>query len=278
MQSNNNNRDDKVIEEFGSEWILYDYSDFDHEKLFANFMQYFEIFPWDLISNNAEGFDMGCGSGRWAQFIAPKVGKLNCIEPSQAIDIARRNLHKFDNINFFQETTDTCSLKANSQDFGYSLGVLHHIPDTQNALRDCAILLKSGAPFLLYLYYNFENKPVWFKLLWKLSNFFRLIISKLPSFLKKLSCNLIAFLVYYPFSRIALVLEMIGVNVENIPLSDYRHKPFYQCKNDALDRFGTRLEQRFSRNEITIMLDNAGFHEIKFSNKTPFWCCIAIKK
>jgi len=273
-----NNRDDKVIEEFGSEWISYNYSEFDHEKLYINFMQYFEIFPWDLISSNAVGFDMGSGSGRWAQFVAPKVKELNCIEPSQAIDIARRNLDKFDNVNFLQETTDTCSLETNSQDFGYSLGVLHHIPDTQSALRDCATLLKTGAPFLLYLSYNFENKPLWFKLLWKLSNCLRLMISKLPSSIKKLSCNLIAISVYYPLSRIALSLEMIGANVENFPLSDYRHKPFYQCKNDALDRFGTRLEQRFSRTEITTMLENAGFHQIQFSHKTPFWCCVAIKK
>ena len=36
-------------------------------------------------------------------------------------------------------------------DFGYSLGVLHHIPDTQSALRACVRKLKAGAPFLLYL-------------------------------------------------------------------------------------------------------------------------------
>ena len=39
---------------------------------------------------------MGCGSGRWAKFIAPKVKVLNCIEPSdKALKIAKQNLKKF---------------------------------------------------------------------------------------------------------------------------------------------------------------------------------------
>jgi 2-polyprenyl-3-methyl-5-hydroxy-6-metoxy-1,4-benzoquinol methylase len=32
------------------------------------------------------------------------------------------------------------------------LGVLHHIPDTAAAMRDCVRKLKLGAPFLFYLY------------------------------------------------------------------------------------------------------------------------------
>jgi 2-polyprenyl-3-methyl-5-hydroxy-6-metoxy-1,4-benzoquinol methylase len=43
-------------------------------------------------------------------------------------------------------------------DFGYSLGVLHHIPDAQKALSDCVKKLKLGAPFLVYLYYSFDNR------------------------------------------------------------------------------------------------------------------------
>ena len=89
---------------------------------------------------------------------------------------------------------------------------------------------------------------------------------------------MIAIAVYFPLSRAALVLEKFGFNVDNIPLSDYRKKPFYQCKNDALDRFGTRLEQRFSKAQITDMLLKAGCINIEFSPTTPFWCCVAFKK
>ncbi len=43
--------------------------------------------------------------------------------------------------------------------------------------------------------------------------------------------------------------------------------------NDALDRFGTRLEQRFNKEEIAEMLSRAGFDlsTLKFSEVEPFW-------
>lgn len=44
------------------------------------------------------------------------------------------------------------------------------------------------------------------------------------------------------------------------------------------DRFVTRLEQRFSKSEITEMLINSGCKDIKSSSNTPFWCCVGFKK
>jgi len=273
-----NNQDEKVIEDFGDEWTKFSYEALDDVKLKENFDQYFGIFPWDLLPKDAVGFDMGCGTGRWAKYVAPKVKTLNCIEPSNAIIIAKKNLCENKNIKYFKETTENCSLITASQDFGYCLGVLHHIPNTQDALNDCTRLLKSGAPILLYLYYNFENKPAWFRAVWKLSDYIRKFVSISPKPIKYLLSSLIAYLVYFPLVKSAYVLEKIGFNVENIPLSDYRNKPFYQCKNDALDRFGTRLEQRFSKSEITEMLKNAGCENVKFSPSTPYWCCVAFRK
>ena len=271
------NKDKKVIEDFGDEWTKFDYVALDEEKLEENFHQYFDIFPWDILPKDAIGFDMGCGSGRWAKFVAPKVNTLNCIEPSNAINVAKNNLRSHKNVKFYRETTEDCTISPCSQDFGYCLGVLHHIPNTQNALNDCIKLLKPRAPILLYLYYDFENKPFWFKTIWKVSDYIRKSVSILPKPLKHLICTMIALAIYFPLSRIAYMVEKLGFNVENIPLSDYRAKPFYQCKNDALDRFGTRLEQRFSKAKITAMLTKAGCTKIEFSPNTPYWCCLAFK-
>ncbi len=271
------NKDERVIKEFGEEWLKYNYNKVNKDELFKNFVQYFEIFPWNIIDNKSEGFDMGCGSGRWAQFVAPKVGLLNCVEPSEAINIAKKNLNSFNNVNYLKETTENCSIKNYSQDFGYCLGVLHHIPDTEKAIGDCSKLLKKGAPFLIYVYYNFENKPLWFKSIWKISDLVRKVISILPQNLKKIICELIAFFIYYPLSKLALLFEKIGLNSSNVPLSDYKNKPYYHLRNDALDRFGTRLEQRFSKREIEMMLVKNGFEKIIFSDSTPYWCCLAYK-
>jgi hypothetical protein len=49
-------------------------------------------------------------------------------------------------------------------------------------------------------------------------------------------------------------------------------------RTDALDRFGTRLEQRFTQDEISQMLTKAGFEKIQFSTREPFWTVLSYKK
>ena len=71
-----NNSDSNTIESFGDEWTKYDQSDLSYEDSLRYFNEYFAVFPWDKINENSQGFDMGCGTGRWAKHIAPKVGKI----------------------------------------------------------------------------------------------------------------------------------------------------------------------------------------------------------
>ena len=269
---------EKIVEDFGEEWSTYNQSSITNEELKQAWNQYFEMFPFKELSNDAEGFDMGCGSGRWAKFVANKVHLLNCIDPSEkALNVAKRNLSNFSNIRYFNASVNDNILKENSQDFGYCLGVLHHIPDTLEGIKACAKLLKKNAPFLLYLYYNFENRSSFFKLIWRLSDFIRKIISSLSPKTKIFITSIIAYLIYYPLARFAFISEKLGIDVSNLPLSDYRNKSFYFMKTDALDRFGTRLEKRFSKDEIKRMLQEAGFRDIRFSKNMPFWVSISRK-
>jgi ubiquinone/menaquinone biosynthesis C-methylase UbiE len=221
---------------------------------------------------------MGCGSGRWAKFIAPKVGLLHCIDPSDAIKVAQKNLKKFKNIYYYKKSLDKNNLKEKSQDFGYSLGVLHHVPNTKLAINSCVKLLKPGAPFLLYIYYSFDNRPIWFKLLWLISNYMRLIVQRLPKFLKFLICDIIAIFIYYPLARFLLLIENLGFGLKNFPLYFYRSKSFYVMRTDSRDRFGTPLEKRFTKKEIYKMMKESGLTNIKFKNSEPFWTAIGFKK
>jgi SAM-dependent methyltransferase len=163
-------------------------------------------------------------------------------------------------------------------DFGYSLGVLHHVPDTEAGLRACVNVLKPGAPFLLYLYYAFDNRPWWFRLLWRISDVGRQFISRSPVGLRYAISQMIAGIVYYPLARLSLLLERFGVNVDCIPLSSYRSQSFYVMRTDTLDRFGTKLEQRFTAAQIRRMMERAGLERITFSDSVPFWCAVGFKK
>ena len=169
------------------------------------------------------------------------------------------------------------SLPDSSMDFGYSLGVLHHVPNTQSALSNCYRKLKSGAPFLLYLYYALDNRPPFFRLIWKISDMLRSVISRLPFNLRFIVSQLIAFFVYLPLSRFSLFLELFGLNVAHMPLSAYRHNSFYTMRTDALDRFGTKLEKRFTRPQRTRMLLDAGFVNISFADHEPYWLALCYR-
>jgi SAM-dependent methyltransferase len=272
------NIDQRTVDGFGEEWNQFNHSTLSELELRKAWNQYFDIFPFKVLPTNSEGFDMGCGSGRWARFVAPRVGLLNCIDPSsQALTVAKNNLREYENINFFEGSVSDDVLKESSQDFGYSLGVLHHIPDTLEGIKDCAKLLKKDAPFLLYLYYNLDNRPVVFRFLWKISNILRKFLSVLPHKVKYIITTLIAIFIYYPLARIAFLAEKWSIDVSNFPLVDYRNKSFYFMQTDALDRFGTRLEKRFSKDEVSSMLKEAGFKNTKFSEGLPYWVCISYK-
>jgi ubiquinone/menaquinone biosynthesis C-methylase UbiE len=276
--SRNKNVDDAVVEDFGNEWQAFDQRTLTDAERELQFNDYFRIFPWDKLVDGAVGFDAGCGSGRWAVLVAPKVGYLHCVDPSSAIDIARMNLQHLPNCSFHQCTVEEMPFPDNSMDFGYSLGVLHHIPDTQQGLIDCVKKLKPQAPFLVYLYYAFENQPIWFRLLWGLSDFWRYFISKLPHRTKYVLTQLIAVFVYFPLARTATCLKKIGVSIHSWPLSAYHNRSFYSMRTDALDRFGTKLEKRFTKEQIQSMMENGGLERIQFSPHTPFWCAVGFKK
>jgi len=273
-----NNMDAETVASFGDEWSRYDQSSMSYSEASEIFMEYFSIFPWDMLPSNPVGFDMGCGSGRWAKFVAPKVGRLNCIDPSSALDIARRNLIDFKNVEYIKASVSESGIPINSQDFGYSLGVLHHVPDTESAINSCVSILKPGAPLLVYLYYAFDNRGWVYRLLWRASDLVRRIICKLPSRFKHLVTDVIAAIVYFPLARLSLLLDKVGINAVSIPLFFYRNHSFYTMRTDSRDRFGTPLEQRFTKQQIKSYMEHSGLIDIKFSDNAPYWCAVGIKK
>lgn len=273
----NTNIDRKVVDGFGDEWSRFDQSALEERELREIFDGYFAVFSWSELPAGAEGFDMGCGSGRWARLVAPRVGRLHCVDPSGALEVARRNLAGHANCVFHQASVDECGLPEGSQDFGYCLGVLHHVPDTAGGIAACVRKLKPGAPFLLYLYYAFDNRPWWFRGLWRASNAVRLVVSRLPMGSRYAVSQVLALFVYWPLARLGRVLEKAGLRVDNFPLAFYRDKSFYVLRTDALDRFGTRLEKRFTRREIEAMMHAAGLERVRFSDRAPFWCAVGYR-
>ena len=276
------NLDQQVIDSFGHEWAAFDYAESEtDDALDSQFLAY--CTPIDLTQFNSKSSvaaDFGAGSGRWASRLLPHFSLVYALEPSNGANkVLKDKFSKESRMTILQETVGANSIPAGSLDLAMSLGVLHHIPDTGLAIRDVATKIKSGGTFLCYLYYKLGNKPVFYRGLFWVSNLLRWVISRLPHAMRRLIAQIIAGAVYLPLARTSKLLGSRGKDVSNFPLHHYANMPFVMLQNDALDRFGTRLEQRFSKKEITAMLDNAGFDlsTLKFSEVEPFWT-FSVKK
>src|SRR4051794_21393236 len=111
------NIDERTVEGFGDEWSAFDQTGLSERELQRLFDGYFGIFPFDELGPDAEGFDLGCGSGRWAAKVVERVGLLHCIDPSAgALAVARKRLGDNPKAHFHLASVDSIPLPDSSQD------------------------------------------------------------------------------------------------------------------------------------------------------------------
>lgn len=274
------NLDKPTADGFDRIWKRYDKveRDLPSDESDEAFRTYFSIFPLERLAG-AEGFDLGCGNGRIARWVAPRTGLLHCIDQSAAgLVAAERVMARRSNVRFHQASVDAIPLADGSQDYGYSIGVLHHIPDPEAGLRSCVVKLKPGAPFLVYLYYSLDNRPGWFRAAWRASDAARWVISKLPFGPRRAVSDLIAAVAYWPLSRVGGLAQRLGLPTGQIPLSSYIGRPWIDLRADSLDRFGTAVEHRFSRPEIEALMRRCGLDRIEFAEGAPYWVALGYKR
>jgi ubiquinone/menaquinone biosynthesis C-methylase UbiE len=272
------NLDKETVASFGEEWkSFHGFSEADLKWLGD---KYFDIVTPDMLNNTMNVIDIGCGSGRIIKYLRGRYGHITGIDPSQAIFVANELIGKEENVELIQASTDNIPFDDGHFDFGYSLGVLHHIPDTQKALNDSVRKIRPGGHFLLYLYYSLDNKPFYLRIFFFLSNLIRLVVSKMPGKMKRVCCDILAVVLYLPFVGLCRLLKWFGVPErirKNVPLQSYESQSFYLIRNDSLDRFGTPLEQRFSRKQMKAMMETAGLTDVLFSEDIPYWHAVGRK-
>src|SRR5260221_12549416 len=186
------NIDLDTVRGFGEEWAAFTQerlSDSEREEIFY---KYFFLIDWSV--KPAKALDMGCGSGRWDVLVAPRVGELVAADASsKALQVAQRNVQA-PNVSFVECTPETLPFPDAHFDLIFSLGVLHHLPDTQAAIQSLSSKLAAGGTLLIYLYYAFDNRPDWFRNIWRFSDQFKRGISRLPFSLRYTLSQAIALL------------------------------------------------------------------------------------
>jgi ubiquinone/menaquinone biosynthesis C-methylase UbiE len=267
----------KVVHEFGNEWLkFYEHND---DLVKKGGQEYFDIVNEKMINENTYALDVGCGTGRWTKYLAPKAGFIEAVDPSNAIFAADKLLGKIENVRLSKASIETLPFPDEIFDFVMSIGVLHHIPDTREALNDCVKKVKKGGYFFVYLYYNLDGRGPFYKTLFKISDLVRKVVSILPHTIKHFVCDILAIIFYMPFIFAGRFFNFLRLKklAKRMPLHGYQNRSFFIIRNDALDRFGTRLEQRFSAKEIQEMMENAGLTDVVISNGIPYYHAVGKK-
>ncbi len=277
FSTNGENIDLEVVEAFGEEWLKF--KDYSEEEIKSLAIMYFDILNETILNKNSYVLEIGCGTGRWSKYLASRAGFIEAVDPSNAVIAASILLKDVENIRITKASIETLPFEKNTFDFAMSIGVLHHIPDTQQAMKDCVQMLKPGGYFYCYLYYDLDSKGKLFKSIFKLSDVIRKKVSRMPSGLKKITCDVLAVSLYMPFILTSRGLKKFGFTKlsEKIPLSDYADKSFFIIRNDSLDRFGTSLEQRFSKEQVIAMMKESGLNDIVVSPNSPYYHAVGRK-
>lgn len=273
------NIDTVTVNSFGEEWQAFHGFAADEIERLGD--EYFDIITPEMLNRSTTVLEVGCGSGRFLKYLSGKSRLAVGVDPGDAIYASDELLGPRANVALVKASANNLPFHSESFDFVYSVGVLHHIPDTLKAMQACVDKVKRGGYFFTYLYYNLDNRGFLFRLVFHLSSVLRKGISRLSGKPKRLLCDLLAIGLYMPFVGFSRFLKILGVKEavrQKIPLYGYENKSFYIIRNDALDRFGTPLEQRFTKEQIRTMMEKCGLSDIVFSDNIPYWHAVGKKK
>jgi SAM-dependent methyltransferase len=246
----------RTQESFGYEWTHFDDWTASGE---TNFEQYFSGLDARTL-RTARVLDAGCGMGRHARMVAPHAARLIAMDFSAAIEAAARNTRDAGNVDCVQGDITALPFADGAFDYAYSLGVLHHIADTAGALAGIVRKVRPGGRVRVYLYWKHHG---WRGAALRLVDVARRITTRLPHpVLRALCWPLSAALmatVIWPYR----LLSQFGVRAhETLPLFVYARYPFRILYNDQFDRLSAPLEQRFDRDEVVRLLQDAGLHDV----------------
>lgn len=142
---------------FGYQWQRFQRTQLDHAGTnFSeqDFIEKVRLRPEDL--NGKLVLDVGCGMGRFAEVATRWGARVIGIDFSEAAEVAARNLADREFIAF-QADVFELPFAPESFDCIYSMGVLHHTPDCEKAVKALPQYLKPGGTLAVWLYSGYNK-------------------------------------------------------------------------------------------------------------------------
>jgi SAM-dependent methyltransferase len=259
-----------VIAGFDDEWAHFrDVATADQSQVFD---LYFDLVPASWFAPGLTVLDAGSGAGRWTHKVAERGPRVIAVDLGQSIEVTRANTPP-DRVGCVQADLAALPLAPDAVDWAYSLGVLHHTEAPEAGLANLVRSVRPGGVVLLYLYYALDQRGPLFRGVFQAVDLARRVISRQPRSAARAIATVIAATVYWPLARGGAIVERAGAPglAAKLPLSFYRHLSFATMRNDSLDRFGTRLERRYTRAQVQDLMRGAGLVDVRISDSPPYW-------
>ena len=151
---------------FGFQWHRYQKTQLDHDEV-READHHFRI-KTGLRPEGVKGklvLDVGCGMGRFAEVATRWGARVVGIDLSLAAEVAAKNLLDREFVAF-QADVFALPFAPESFDIIYSVGVLHHTPDCEAAVKALDKYLKPGGVLAVWLYSGY-NKWYRFSDFWR---------------------------------------------------------------------------------------------------------------
>jgi SAM-dependent methyltransferase len=117
--------------------------------------------------------DAGVGAGRFADRASTKGAEVFGVDLTIAVDAAFRNVGRRPNVHLFQADIFALPFRDGTFDLAYSIGVLHHTPDPEQAFARVAATVRPCGRLAVYMYARYGSSH-------KASDALRTVTTRLP--------------------------------------------------------------------------------------------------
>ena len=240
----------KTQKSFGRQWLTYEVQDIKEDR--ATFMAKTGIDPVTLRDKLV--LDAGCGGGRYTYIAAQAGAEVIAVDLSESVRKAKQLTQGLENVHIMQGDMMELPLRRELFDFIYSIGVLHHTPDTRRAFFHLVPFLKPGGTLAVWVYRR--RHPI-FEIL---NSFLRALTTRLPHSVLHYICFAaipLGLVKHWSLQRTstAWISRLIP------PMSSHPNKTIRIC--DTFDWYSPKYQWHHKVGEVKGWFQEAGFKEIQ---------------